>query len=227
MSDAHKKFHEFALHSALFKGRTEWYFCYLKSEKIAHVLFALAERGGEKNSSLGELTRGACELPATVAHFAAGELDVSFLLGDIFALLPLVRLCASEGSLSPENSAVLVREYEGIAERIVLGNRPSPFGTAEDFAVPLLLGERSGEPPFLKDTRLPVGIAKGQHKGQKERMSLILEFIKKQKGASIKDITGVIKNCSEKTIQRELSALIRNGLIRKVGERRWSQYLAV
>src|SRR3989344_5614644 len=123
MSDAHKKFHEFALHSILFKGRNDWYFCYLKSEKIAHVLFTLGQSGGEKSSSLLELTRGACELPATIAHFAAGELDVSLVLGDIFALLPLVRFCATEGSLSPENSAVLVREYEGIAERIVWGNR--------------------------------------------------------------------------------------------------------
>jgi hypothetical protein len=32
------EFHEIALKSILFKGRTDIYFCYLKSEKIAHVL---------------------------------------------------------------------------------------------------------------------------------------------------------------------------------------------
>ena len=42
-----------------------------------------------------------------------------------------------------------------------------------------------------------------------------------------KDVSAVIKDYSSKTIQRELLNLIRQGLIRKEGERRWSVYTAI
>lgn len=58
-----------------------------------------------------------------------------------------------------------------------------------------------------------------------QRAELILSYLKSKKSASIKDIAGVIRNCSEKTIQRELTFLIERGLVRRMGERRWSQYL--
>ena len=37
-------------------------------------------------------------------------------------------------------------------------------------------------------------------------------------------VAKVIKGFSEKTIQRELTALIQQGLVQKRGERRWSVY---
>jgi predicted transcriptional regulator len=56
------------------------------------------------------------------------------------------------------------------------------------------------------------------------RQNLILQLLKKKKEVSIKDIAEVVKNCSEKTIQRELISLIQGGVIKKTGERRWSKY---
>jgi DeoR/GlpR family transcriptional regulator of sugar metabolism len=44
-------------------------------------------------------------------------------------------------------------------------------------------------------------------------MSLILDFVKKNNGVSIKEIAAVVRGCSEKTIQRELGNLIEQGLI--------------
>ncbi len=43
-------------------------------------------------------------------------------------------------------------------------------------------------------------------------------------GSSIKDIAKAIKDCSEKTIQRELNALIARGMVVREGEKRWSVY---
>ncbi len=58
-------------------------------------------------------------------------------------------------------------------------------------------------------------------------MQKILDFLKLNPSSSIKDIAGVVKNCSEKTIQRELAILIEQGLVQKVGERRWTVYIAL
>lgn len=57
-----------------------------------------------------------------------------------------------------------------------------------------------------------------------DRQTLILSTIKSKGESSIKDLTDVIKGCSEKTIQRELIALVNSGDLLKTGERRWSRY---
>jgi hypothetical protein len=65
------------------------------------------------------------------------------------------------------------------------------------------------------------------HKDSKEknsRQELILNTIRQRGELSIKDLTDVIKGCSEKTIQRELVSLVTSGVLLKTGERRWSRY---
>lgn len=223
MPDNSKKFHEFALKSMLFKGRSDWYFCYLKTEKIAHALVAVtAAHGGEEPHTI---LRPASELPQHIAYLAAGDMDVAVVLADVFAILSKIRMAAAEGTLSREAAAVLAREYENVAERLVAGSHPSPFVAAEDLRIAPLSELESALPAprlhikDIKDTK------KLSDKTQSERMSLILNFIQKNKQASIKDIAAVVKGCSEKTIQRELGSLIEQGLVRKVGERRWSVYM--
>lgn len=57
-----------------------------------------------------------------------------------------------------------------------------------------------------------------------ERKKLILDVIRKEGSAIIKDFSTIITGCSEKTIQRRLSDLVLSGVLRKEGERRWSKY---
>jgi hypothetical protein len=57
-----------------------------------------------------------------------------------------------------------------------------------------------------------------------KRQSNIIALLKGQSGLTRKDFARVIKDCSEKTIQRELLDLIEKGLVTKEGERRWSKY---
>ena len=59
------------------------------------------------------------------------------------------------------------------------------------------------------------------------RKNMIFEFVKGHNNVSIKDIVPNVTGCSEKTVQRELIALIKEGKIKKTGERRWSKYSAV
>ncbi len=57
-----------------------------------------------------------------------------------------------------------------------------------------------------------------------ERQDMIVEYLKHNKVLTIKDVSSFIKGCSEKTIQRDLVDLIQKGVLKKVGERRWSKY---
>lgn len=60
-----------------------------------------------------------------------------------------------------------------------------------------------------------------------DRQEQILSIINSKGSIMIKDISNEIKDCSEKTIQRELIDLVNKGLLKKIGERRWSRYSMV
>jgi len=240
MSDNKKNFHEFALQSSLFKGRSDWYFCFLKSERIAHVLTVLANSvSDERRGELVSVSRAAGMVPHTLAHFAAGEVATEVVLADLFSLLSSVRLLQTSGCIVKENAQILVQEYEALIEKFAHSMHLSPFASAEDFAVPQLEQGQATPPGLLRPFENPVAIkdnkghvqTKGQDtpkfvsKGQQERIQQILDFVLKNKGVSIKDIAKVVQGCSEKTIQRELAVLIQQGSIKKVGERRWSVYI--
>lgn len=62
------------------------------------------------------------------------------------------------------------------------------------------------------------------HKRQDERKSLIVKVFNKKDNVSIKDISSEINGYSEKTIQRDLISLVREGILKREGERRWSTY---
>lgn len=59
------------------------------------------------------------------------------------------------------------------------------------------------------------------------RQEQILSFINDRKSAAIKDIATLFPDVSEKTIQRELGALVASGHITKRGQKRWSVYMAL
>lgn len=56
------------------------------------------------------------------------------------------------------------------------------------------------------------------------RQNTIIDLLKKKKVIMIKDVSALIDNCSEKTLQRELISMVEQGILRKEGERRWSKY---
>ncbi len=240
MSDNKKNFHEFAVESALFKGRGDWYFCFLKSEKIAHVLIALSNSVSEgRRGELVELSRSAGMLPRQIAYFALGNVSAESVLADLLVLLSSIRLLQTNGVIVKENAQILAQEYEALIEKFAASVRLSPFASAQDFAVPqveqgqsnaLGAGLLQAEP--IKDSK-GHNVFKSQDtqklvsKGQQERTERIRDFVLKNKGVSIKDIARVVQGCSEKTIQRELAVLVQQKVIQKVGERRWSLYVPI
>lgn len=64
----------------------------------------------------------------------------------------------------------------------------------------------------------------GEYSSRDKRQDMIISLLNSQSHLTIKDFSKVIKDCSEKTIQRELIDLVNKGVIVKEGERRWSKY---
>lgn len=64
---------------------------------------------------------------------------------------------------------------------------------------------------------------------KKQRRGEITNFIQKNGGnATITDIKngaiGSLASCGEKTLQRELVSMVKDGVLKKTGEKRWSRY---
>ena len=80
----------------------------------------------------------------------------------------------------------------------------------------------------------PVSRQGGFDNLKKERREAIIKIIKAcpangvEKGATITDIknkaSGVLVSCGEKTLQRELVSMVQGGVLKKIGEKRWSRY---
>lgn len=87
---------------------------------------------------------------------------------------------------------------------------------------------------YIKSERKPayqytqentVGRVSREGKGEKDsRREIILKLATKNKEINIKDVSAVVTDCSEKTLQRELLSLVADGILRKEGEKRWSKY---
>ncbi|MEN9881207.1 MAG: hypothetical protein RLZZ308_390 [Candidatus Parcubacteria bacterium] len=74
-------------------------------------------------------------------------------------------------------------------------------------------------------SRPPMGLASSFQMKKLSRRDQILALFVKGVDVSIKDIASRIKGCSEKTIQRELNALVFDNSIERIGEKRWSRYI--
>lgn len=74
---------------------------------------------------------------------------------------------------------------------------------------------------YIKDKHKEFGTVSVK---KNSRQNTIVTILKRKREIMIKDISPLIPSCSEKTIQRELLAMVRTGILKKIGEKRWSRY---
>lgn len=90
-----------------------------------------------------------------------------------------------------------------------------------------------GQPKPLKDikdtkrTRAPERAPTTDSSSRTNRRDVILQLVKDRKEISVKDVAREIQDVSEKTLQREVVALVDEGVLERVGSRRWSRYRSV
>ncbi len=142
----------------------------------------------------------------------------------------ILETAQSGGLVSPMNARLISEEYLSLASfvrenEINLSHRSERAREGiveESFYDPKGQNKDSRNKASFKRTNNT--IKDKDSKGQSDRKSMILKIFNKKDKVSIKDVSSVIQNCSEKTLQRELLALVRDGILMKEGERRWSTY---
>ncbi len=145
-------------------------------------------------------------------------------------ILSLFSVAKTAGVVSEMNYDILVRELSRFKQEV---EKPLALAFPHETALDeKALPQTQQKAKYIEDN---VAVKKTDEKlvlkefgavsvKKNTRQSIIISVLKRKKEIMIKDISPMISGCSEKTIQRELLAMVQAGILRKIGEKRWSRY---
>jgi len=210
-------------------------FIYKKAERLAKVIHLITPAFTESASLGGRIDAIVTGL-VDAAILPSGETRTA-LSRELLALSSVLSIARTGGLLSAMNADLITHEAHMLLQEVAAYEEPrlsleeSP--TLSGIAKKISQASPSHPTPALSKRAISVHSARGgkghikdteSNSGIKDRRDAILSVIKDKGRASIKDISTHIRTVSEKTIQRELLALITLGIVSKQGERRWSTY---
>lgn len=207
-------------------------FIYKKAERLAKALQLIAPAFKNTESLRDRINTLAISIiDASLLPPASAR---SILPRELLALSSMISIAQTSGLLSTMNAELVIRETHALLQEVALYEDPrlsfDDAPTLSDIAkgatsndIRKLVNTKNSSSPKthhkegIKDTS-------GKRTNIKDRRDAVLSVIKDKRKASIRDISTLIRGVSEKTIQRELSVLINEGIVLKMGERRWSTY---
>ena len=181
-------------------------------------LFEAAEEGVREMSSLLLVAR-------------AGRIVSSMNADILIAGFASLRTAIGQGTTMPTSAETIVSELLKGDEQSLLGQQDVYKGQKEHKNV--LYNHAKGHSALANKTERPFqGHSSGNtpfsnrssEQTKKDRKKIIVDFVRKRKEVTIRDVLQVVSGCSEKTIQRELITLVKDNVLKKEGERRWSRY---
>ncbi len=201
-------------------------FIYKKAERLAKAIHlitpAFAESVSLRNriDSIAIALVDAAILPSGAARTALSR--------ELLVLSSVLSIARTGGLLSNMNAEIMAREAHVLLQEVSVYEEPRLL--IDDAPTLSIIAKLQNATPSGRiGSSRPRSGSKGHVKNVldthvKDRREGILSVIRDKKKASIKDISTLIRGVSEKTIQRELLALISLGIVSKQGERRWSTY---
>ena len=146
--------------------------------------------------------------------------------------LSLFALAMTVGLISETNHDILIAELSKFRQEVekpldiaFFGEEPTAERTLSEPRNPYrveYLKDKSAEDKIIKKPKLREFGAVSVKKNS--RQDTIINLLKRKKEIMIKDVSSLISGCSEKTVQRELLAMVHAGVLKKIGEKRWSRY---
>ena len=225
-----------------------------KTEKLTVAVYLITDFFDSRESLKWELRAKALSFlsfvgPLFYENKNGGEVtknNSEMLVQEILALLNLAR---NVFLVSPMNFSILKEEYQLLSAamfREMMRQRngndfefPEKFfagsGEARSFMASEMKDKNEYRTESIKDINFKYGgitqnvpIEHGENiVGYKKdiRRETILKMLRAKGEITVKDISYLMSGVSEKTLQRELLAMVDEGILAKEGERRWSKYL--
>lgn len=226
-----------------------------KTEKLVTALYMVTDCMDTDDALKGKLRLLGVDLLSDMYRLRTlspmdKHVHISASITHIFEILSFIEIANTIGFISDMNTLILKNEFEGLLNKL-------KSYQSKDQHFTFTLNEKMFDTPeedfednkhFLKDKRTRVnsmsfmtskspiekfGVVKrtsGQattFNEREDRSERIIALVKEKKEISIKDISLSFTDCSEKTIQRDLNALVLKGLLKKTGSKRWSRYSVI
>ncbi len=231
-----------SIFSNIFDKDIKRVYVYKKAERLAKAIHLVAPAFRTSHALRDRIDRIAVGL--VDAAILAPRQSKDALARELLALSSVLSIARTGGLLSPMNADVIAREAQLLLQEVA--GYEEPRLSLEE--VPTLaelaksqsrIAGGSGMRPQERVPELSGGEVsqkggapdKGQSKGhagelpaRASRRDAILAILGSRGPSYIKDISLVIREVSEKTIQRELASLVMEGKVTRTGERRWTTY---
>ena len=239
---------EKVIFSNVFEKDIRRVYLYKKAERLAKAIHLIVPAFADSPSFKDRLDRIAVGLvDAAVLPPAASREALS---RELLALSSMLGIARTGGKLTPMNADLIAREAHLLLGEVAGYEEPRLTLEEVPTLASLAKAAASGESARLRsvarvsydpalDTQEESVSDKGQIKGHikdiaaskqkvsnaaNQRREGILSVLKAKGPSYIKDISLVVRDVSEKTIQRELSVLVSEGVVKRKGDRRWTTY---
>jgi len=231
-----------SIFSNIFDKDIKRVYVYKKAERLAKAIHLVSPAFRSSPALLERIDRIAVGL--VDAAILPPGVSKDALARELLALSSVLSIARTGGLLSPMNADVIAREAQLLLQevagyeepRLLLEEVPTIAELAKSQS---RIGgvhvtrhsDRSTESGSAETSHKGVSQDKGQSKGhateapaRESRRDAILAILGSRGPSYIKDISLVIRDVSEKTIQRELASLVSSGRVSRTGERRWTTY---
>lgn len=224
-----------------FEKNSAFVFVYKKTEKLATAVYMVSNLLSDSEPMKWTLRSKVSALLSLILTFKdAYKSEKNRLSGDVktkvLEIVSLLEIASSSGLISQMNFSIIRQEFLNLVDFLNsvehTENEVSDNQIKETFfdvpknSLPVKISTPEPEitkDPIIKDNIISVPVTPVVFK-KNNRQNIILTLLKKKSNLTINDMTESIKDCSSKTIQRELNSLISVGIIGKTGERRWTKY---
>lgn len=203
---------------------------YKKTEKIACAVFLITDNkeGKHIHEIVKDVRKAAQEAFRSATAFVS-ESDggnAPTAIRDLMHLRGLLYMLVASRDVSADLIDVVAREIDAVVGALhgLSYGRGNVLSESVEYQPPYVhptLRERAPLKAFGVPRRTAASRPVGETSSRREA---ILSVIRARGVVSIKDISDSITDCSEKTIQRELIGLVKDNVVVREGERRWSRY---
>ena len=228
-----------------FIGRGDGFiFVHKKTEKLASAIYMVTSLLSDNEPMKWSLRKKSSDLASLIILYKdIPESGLYSFINDVrtkvLELVSMLEISSMGGLISPMNFSVLKHELSNLITMFNMSHGDLKVGSSESLPKHFFdISEKERNGPMLANyVSQTFNRTEGFSRDIKDiqpksddvykksnRQNIIIGLLKKKSDLTIKDISQVIRDCSEKTIQRELLSLVTAGVVVKAGERRWSKY---
>ncbi len=190
-------------------------------QKLTAALYRVTDLFSDKEPLKWSLRDNAIELYSKIMSIRRNQSNFQDVIEYVNKIIKILEIASTGTIVSSMNFDILRKEYINLMG-VVEGSKGTMIPE-------ISIGQKTIGQIKTKEIKTPIKLArrtvfksKGLH--SEERKKKIIDFLKQNGERTIKEISVIFTDISEKSVQRDLSDLIKTRQLTSKGEKRWRTY---